>query len=123
MSGMAAQQQVTENDVRAAALAAVIPVEPGPDGERKVWLAWIADAGAWARADHGWQRLIGSEKSGMDRNRLTEFLPFHPARTETAQVTLEHGAVLALATDGIGDVFADGAAPWFAERWARPPHI
>ncbi|WP_187412153.1 protein phosphatase 2C domain-containing protein [Actinomadura syzygii] len=123
MSGMAAQQQVTENDVRAAALAAVVPVEPAADGRRLVWAAWLADVGAWVRADTGWRRLIGDDKRGLDGDVLTEFLPFHPDRVRTAQLTLERGAVLALATDGIGDGFADGAAPWFAGRWADPPHI
>ncbi|MGP4024042.1 protein phosphatase 2C domain-containing protein [Actinomadura sp. 3N407] len=123
MSGMAAQQKVTENDVRAAALAVVVPVEPAADGRRRVWLAWIADVGAWVRAGASWTRLIGSDKQGLDRDVLTEFLPFHPDRTQTAELILEKGAVLALTTDGIGDALADGAAPWFAERWAAPPHI
>ncbi|TDC82163.1 protein phosphatase 2C domain-containing protein [Actinomadura sp. 7K507] len=123
MSGMAVQHKATENDVRAAALAVVVPVEPAADGRRRIWLAWIADPGAWVRVDAGWTRLAGSDKHGLDRDVLTEFLPFHPDRTQTAELTLEKGAVLALATDGIGDVLADGAAPWFAERWAAPPHI
>ncbi|MFI0370804.1 protein phosphatase 2C domain-containing protein [Actinomadura sp. 1N219] len=123
MSGMAVQQKVTENDVRAAALAVVVPVEPAADGSRRVWAAWIADVGAWVRAEPGWARLVGDDKRGFDGDVLTEFLPFHPDRARTAELTLEKGAVLALATDGIGDVLADGAAPWFADRWAAPPHI
>ncbi|MFA1548407.1 protein phosphatase 2C domain-containing protein [Actinomadura chokoriensis] len=123
MSGMAAQQRVTENDVRAAALAAVVPVEPAPDGSRLVWLAWVADVGAWLRSDAGWTRLVGADKEGLDLDVLTEFLPFHPDRARTAWVTVQRGAVLAFATDGVGDVLAGGAAPWFAERWAGPPHV
>lgn len=123
MSGMAVQQKVTEDDVRAAALAAVIPVQPDQAGGRSIWLAWIADVGAWARQDTGWHRLAGAEKKGMDQNALTEFLPFHPDRARSTRITLDRGAVLALATDGVGDAFTDGAAPWFAARWARPPHI
>lgn len=123
MSGMAVQQKATEDDVRAAALAVAVPVEPAPDGSREVWLAWIADVGAWLRVDAGWTRLAGADKTGLDRDVLTEFLPFHPDRARTARVTVQRGAVLAFATDGIGDMLADGAAPWFAERWAGPPHI
>lgn len=123
MSGMAAQQKVTENDVRAAALAAAVPVEPAPDGTRPVWLSWLADVSAWLCTGAGWTRLTGTDKEGLDQDVLTEFLPFHPGRTRTARVSVPPGAVLALATDGIGDVLAGGAAPWFAERWAGPPHI
>ncbi|WP_344897159.1 protein phosphatase 2C domain-containing protein [Actinomadura meridiana] len=123
MSGMAVQQGLAEDDVRAAALAAIVPVEPAADGRRRVWASWIADVGVWARADGGWARLVGADKGGLDGDVLTEFLPFHPDRAQTAELTLEEGAVLALATDGIGDVLADGGAPWFADRWAAPPHI
>ncbi|TDC60061.1 hypothetical protein E1200_31125 [Actinomadura sp. GC306] len=123
MSGMAHRQKAADNDVRAAALAAAVPVEPAADGRRRVWVSWIADVGAWTRTGSGWTRLVGADKEGPDRDVLSEFLPFHPDRAQTTELTLEEGAVLALVTDGIGDVLADGAAPWFAERWAEPPHI
>jgi serine/threonine protein phosphatase PrpC len=123
MSGMAEQQGVTENDVRTAALAAVIPVEPDPSGGRDIWLAWLADAGAWMRADTGWRHLGGEKKEGLDAGRLSEFLPFHPDRTHSTTVRVEKGAVLALATDGVGDAFTGRTGGWFAERWAEPPHV
>jgi hypothetical protein len=125
MAGAAEQHGATEHDVRAAALAAVIPVSPDESGRRTVWLAALADVCGWARRPDGWERLIGAEKAELDAGRLTEFLPFHPDRARWATVALEPDAVLALTTDGLGDVLAagDALAPWFAERWQVPPHI
>ncbi|MEO5876504.1 MAG: protein phosphatase 2C domain-containing protein [Streptosporangiaceae bacterium] len=123
MAGTAEHHGVTEHDVRAAVLAAVIPVSSDADGGREVWLASVADVGAWLRRPAGWQRLIGEEKSGLDSGRLARFLPFHPDQAECTTVRLEPGSVLAFTTDGVGDAFAGGSGSWFAERWARPPHI
>ncbi len=125
MAGAAEQQGAAEHDVRAAALAAVIPVSPDEHGRRSVWLASLADVGGWVRQPDGWERLAGDEKAALDAGRLTEFLPFHPERARETTVTLEPDTVLALTTDGVGDVLAagDALAPWFAERWQEPPHI
>ncbi|TKK85248.1 protein phosphatase 2C domain-containing protein [Herbidospora galbida] len=125
MAGAAWQQGGTEDDVRAAALAAVIPLRADPAGRRSVWLAGLADVGAWLHAPGRWSRLLGAPKTGLDAGQLTEFLPFHPERVTPAIVDVAPGAVLTFATDGLGDAL-DGTgalAVWFAERWARPPHI
>ncbi|GAA3231015.1 protein phosphatase 2C domain-containing protein [Actinocorallia longicatena] len=125
MSGAAEQFGVTENDVRAAALAAVIPVLPDGSGRREIWLASVADVCGWLREPRGWRRLAGAEKTGFDAGTLTEFLPFHPDRATATTVVLEPGAVVALTSDGVGDALgqAEATSAWFAERWTRPPHI
>lgn len=122
MAGWAEQRNVTEHDVRAVALAAVIPVESDDAGGRDLWLAWLADVGGWLRGPTGWKRLAGEEKREMD-GAVRDFLPFHADRTHSAVVRVERGAVLALTTDGMGDAFDAGAGGWFAKRWAAPPHI
>jgi protein phosphatase 2C-like protein len=123
MVGAAVQREATEHEVRCAALVAAVPARPAADGRRSVWLSWVADVGAWTRIQSGWERVAGDEDGGLDQGQLTEFLPFHPAKANSTTVVLEPGAVLALATDGIGTVFREGAAAWFAERWTGPPHI
>ncbi|WP_157246886.1 protein phosphatase 2C domain-containing protein [Nonomuraea typhae] len=125
MAGWAARQGVTEDDVRAAALAAVIPVSPPPSGQRTAQLMSLADVGGWLRLPEGWRRLIGDEKNELDPGRLTEFLPFHPEVAVSTTVDLEPRAVLALTTDGLGDALTpgDALAPWLASRWKEPPHI
>ncbi|MFI6497925.1 protein phosphatase 2C domain-containing protein [Nonomuraea typhae] len=125
MAGWAERQRVTEDDVRAAALAAVIPVSPDSSGRRTARLMSLADVGGWLRLPKGWRRLIGDEKSELDPGRLTEFLPFHPDMAVSATIELDPHAVLALTTDGLGDALArgDALAPWLASRWKEPPHI
>ncbi|GAA2432490.1 hypothetical protein GCM10010191_53150 [Actinomadura vinacea] len=127
MAGAAHGQGLAEDDVRAAALAAVVPVEPDAAGGRDVWLAWLADVGAWHRTGAsggpGWRRIGGAEKGGLDAGRLSEFLPFHPGKARHAVVRVERGAVLAFATDGIGDALTGRTAEWFARRWDEPPHV
>ncbi|MGW2222177.1 protein phosphatase 2C domain-containing protein [Nonomuraea sp. NPDC001684] len=125
MAGSAVRHGVTEHDVRAAALVAVVPVSPDPGGRRTARLMALADVGGWLRLPQGWRRLIGEEKSGLDAGRLTEFLPFHPDQVTSVTVELAPRAVLALATDGLGDALAPGdpLAGWFAGRWSAPPPI
>ncbi|MEV5749773.1 protein phosphatase 2C domain-containing protein [Actinoallomurus sp. NPDC052308] len=125
MAGAAERDGVTEHDVRAAALAAVIPVHAGESGRRAVWLAALADVSGWLRQPGGWTRLTGVAKAALDAGRLEEFLPFHPDQVQDATIALGPDSVLALTTDGVGDVLAPGEAlaPWFADRWRQPPHI
>jgi hypothetical protein len=122
MAGWAEQRNVTENEVRAVALAAAVPVEPDDANGRNMWLGWLADVGAWLRGPAGWQRVVGEEKKEMD-GAVSDFLPFHADRARSAVIRVERGAILALTTDGIGDAFDAGAGGWFARRWASPPHI
>lgn len=124
MAGTAERHRLRDDDVRAAVLAAVIPVSADADGRRSVWLAGVADVGAWLREPAGWRQVAGAGKAEYDGGRLAEFLPYHPDRATTVRVELEPGAVLALATDGIGDGLADdGIGAWFSAHWADPPHI
>ncbi|MFC4591230.1 protein phosphatase 2C domain-containing protein [Sphaerisporangium corydalis] len=125
MAGSARQHGAEEDDVRAAALVAVIPVQPDARGGRTVWLAALADVGGWLRTAEGWRRLIGARKDGLDAGRLAEFLPFHPDRVTSITTELPPGAVLALATDGLGDALepGDALASWFARRWEAPPPV
>lgn len=111
--------------IRTVALAAVIPVQADRAGRRDAWLAALGDASAWRRHPNGWRRLMGAEKTGLDLNVLSEYLPYHPDSAVSRVAPLKPGDVLTLATDGVADAFTEisGAAAWFAERWRRPPHI
>lgn len=123
MVAQAGHSGVDAHEVRAAALVAAIPVEPDQAGGRDMWLAWLADVGAWLRVPGGWDRVGGEAKGGLDASRLSEFLPFHSERAHSAVVRLPRGAVVAFTSDGVGDALADRTQGWFAERWAEPPHI
>jgi hypothetical protein len=124
MAAAAKQRDLDAGAVRAVLLTAVVELVPDPGEPRRVWLAWIADVSAWCRSESGWQQVAGTAKSGPDANRLSEFLPFHPQNVQHRMIELTPGAVLAVTSDGIGDVLGGGRiANWFAHQWAVPPPI
>jgi len=124
MVATARQRGLSEDSVRAAALIAVIDIDPAPDGYRTVRFASLADVGAWVRAGRSWLQIAGDPKEGLDGGKLDKFLPFHPRDVRTSSCRLGPKDVLALASDGIGDVLGLGAiGVWFADQWAEPPHI
>ncbi|MFF7330168.1 protein phosphatase 2C domain-containing protein [Streptomyces sp. NPDC008150] len=125
MYGAAKQRGWTADEVRAVALAAVIPVRPGQDGVRNCWLGAIGDVSAWRLVGDSWERLIGKEKGGLDPSAITHFLPHHVDHLDYGTVQLAPGAVMSLTTDGVADAFALGAdaRQWFAERWRQPPSV
>ncbi len=122
----AAQQRNWDaGDVRAVAVAAVVPAAAHSDGTRRAWLAAVADVSAWKLRAGAWERLIGEEKGGYDAGAVRHFLPHDPGQVDYGVVELAAGDVLALTTDGVGDALCTGPAAqrWFAERWRRPPAV
>ncbi|MCX4822175.1 protein phosphatase 2C domain-containing protein [Streptomyces sp. NBC_01142] len=124
MYAVAEQRGWTADDVRAVAVAAVVPAVPHVTGVREVWLGSIADVSAWRLCAGEWDRLIGDEKPGYDSS-VAHFLPHDPDNVAFGRIELPRGSVLAVTTDGLADAFATGpdARRWFAERWAHPPGI
>lgn len=124
MIAAAEQRGLQPEAVRVAALAAIVEIAPNAEGIRQAWLASVADVSAWIRYEGGWRQVAGDAKRGMDGSRLKEFLPYHPRAVKSWSVGLGPDDVLALTTDGIGDVLGPGEiAAWFAGQWAAPPHI
>ncbi|WP_143220925.1 protein phosphatase 2C domain-containing protein, partial [Actinomadura sp. CNU-125] len=124
MAGAADQRGLKHAQVRAAALVALIDIEPAADGCRRVRVWTIADVGAWLGKDRTWQQVAGDVRTGFDRSKLHSYLPHHPDHARGVSFRLEPGAVLALTTDGVGDALGrPDLGPWFADQWAEPPHI
>ncbi|MBB5998169.1 protein phosphatase 2C domain-containing protein [Streptomonospora salina] len=112
------------NDVRAVAIAAVVPTgTTSPGGSREAWLARVGDATAWRRHPAGWEPLTGiSGGSGLRTGGLECFLPFTPEAAAASSVSLVAGDVLAITTDGFSDAIAGlpDAETRFAELWRSP---
>lgn len=124
MAAAAHQRGLEHDQVCAAALVALIEIDPAADGSRRVRTWTIADVGAWLRTDRAWQQVAGDVRTGLDRSKLKVFLPHHPNQAVGASFRLEPGAVLALTTDGVGDALGRAdLGPWFADRWSEPPHV
>ncbi|WP_370084342.1 protein phosphatase 2C domain-containing protein [Streptacidiphilus sp. MAP12-16] len=125
MYAAAKQRNWDADDVRAVAVAAVVPARPHSDGIRRVWLAAVADVSAWRLREGAWDQLIGQEKGGYDAGSIDHFLPHDLDHVSYGVNELESGDALALTTDGIADAFATGpgARRWFAQRWQQPPAV
>ncbi|UYQ63751.1 protein phosphatase 2C domain-containing protein [Streptomyces peucetius] len=125
MDAVAGQRNWDADQVRAVAVAAVVPALPHENGRRRVWLAAIADVSAWRLCQGRWERLIGEEKGGFDPSAVSDYLPHRPDGVSWGIAELEADCALAVTTDGVGDALAAGpeARRWFAERWARPPAL
>ncbi|MGW0777007.1 protein phosphatase 2C domain-containing protein [Streptomyces sp. NPDC002835] len=125
MDAVAEQRHWDADQVRAVALAAVVPALPHENGKRRVWLAAVADVSAWRLFQGRWERLIGEEKSGFDPSAVSQFLPHRPDGVSWGIAELEPECAFAVTTDGVGDALAAGPGPqqWFAERWAAPPAL
>ncbi|MFI6540947.1 protein phosphatase 2C domain-containing protein [Nonomuraea sp. NPDC050547] len=125
MTTTAEQRGLQPDDVRAAALGATIELVPNSGGGREVLLATIADVSGWLRQECSWRQVAGDTKQGMDAGHLSAFLPHFPSQVILRRIELAPGDVLALTTDGIGDVLLGPGrlAEWFTEQWERPPSI
>jgi hypothetical protein len=129
MDEMAQVWNLHANDLLTALMVVVIPTRPAPSASREIWVGWIGDCAAWLRTGPedgpaGWRPLAGDPKSnGPDRNVLRAVLPRDPGLARSAVRRLAPGAVLTIATDGLGDAFADvpGLAAVFAQAWSQPP--
>jgi Protein phosphatase 2C len=125
MIGAADQRGWSHDDVRSALAVAVIPAVADVRGDRRAWLAALADVNVWRWQPDGWERLLGDLKDGLDASMLAHYLPYHPEDSASRLVGLRPGDVLAITTDGVGDAIGTlpGAAAWFARRWREPPDI
>ncbi len=125
ITGEAEQRRQRPTEYATTLLVAAIPLAADPDGGRKVWLSWLADSTAWLFDAGGWRQQTGTAKSGLDRNTLEACLPGSPDQVQSALIDFPAGQVLALMTDGLGDVLTDvgGAREELARRWAAPPSL
>ena len=123
ITGTGGNRGVAAHDLCCLLVVAVVPACPAADGSRRVWTAQLGDVSVWT---HGpaWHQRVGHPKSGLDRNKVEAVLPFHPAHAVSTTVVVPPGHGVAVLTDGVGDLLTDvaGAAPFFAGRWATPPH-
>jgi hypothetical protein len=128
MAQQAANRRLSQRDVDAVMIAAVIANPQYDGGEAIAWVSWIGDVSAWLLVPQAerWQFAAGDRKDGTDEmasNAVAGTLPGTPDRVETAVVRIPHGAALALVSDGVGDALAsiDAANRHFAKAWATPP--
>ena len=89
-----------------------------------MWTAQVGDVSLWLLGPGGWNRRTGVEKQGLDRNTVNSVLPFAVDRAVENVVDVPLGHVVAVMTDGLGDVLTNvaGAQQFYSRRWARPPH-
>jgi hypothetical protein len=123
MVGTGRGRGLTEHELCCVLAVAVVPTAAALDGSRESWTAQLGDVSVWTHRD-AFQRRTGTVKAGLDRNSVTDVLPFHPGAAQVSRIVIAPGSGLAVFTDGVGDLLTDvAAAPgYFAERWASPPH-
>ncbi|HET6501263.1 MAG TPA: protein phosphatase 2C domain-containing protein [Amycolatopsis sp.] len=127
MADAAASRSLGNSDICAALVTAVIPAGPVPGDEpRQMWVAWVGDASVWTVRDGAWTFVAGDHKrasGGLESNAVAHALPDSPLTVTTTNIGLAPGAVVALVTDGVGDVLATlgEANQYFTRNWARPP--
>ncbi|WP_327725952.1 protein phosphatase 2C domain-containing protein [Streptomyces europaeiscabiei] len=120
--GIARQRQWSADSVRTVAVAAVVPTDAAPSGDRDIWIAGLGDTSAWVREPHHWAQLLGEKEQGPDAGRLRTYLPHTPEAVARRLVPLGPGQALVLTTDGVGDALVElpMAHDWFHHHWAAP---
>lgn len=106
-------------------IVAVVPTVAQYNGLRRVWTAQVGDVSLWLHGRGGWRQQTGRAKTGLDRNKVEAVLPFNPDQAVSGFVDVQSGEGVAVMTDGMADTLSDvvAAKPYFADRWARPPHL
>ena len=125
MIGTAQQQAFLPDEVYSILVVVVIPVFPGPGGNRQLWTAQIGDVSVWMLQSGVLQQLTGPQKKGMDKNTLKYVLPVDPDGVRQTSVELHPGDTIAVMTDGLSDSLTNIPAvdAFFSRRWAAgPPH-
>jgi hypothetical protein len=124
MVGTARSRNIDERRICSLLVVAVVPTTPGPAGWRRVWTAQVGDVSVWLLGPGGWSQRTGIEKQGLDRNTLNAVLPFAVDQAVAGVVEVPDGHVVAVMTDGLGDVLTNvaGAQQFYSGRWGRPPH-
>ncbi|MFJ5641598.1 protein phosphatase 2C domain-containing protein [Streptomyces sp. NPDC093223] len=119
---IARQRQWSADSVRTVAVAAVVPADTPPNGDRGIWLAGLGDTSAWVREPRRWAQLLGEKEQGPDAGRLRTYLPHTPEAVERRHLSLGPGQALVLTTDGLGDALTEltQAHDWFHHHWAAP---
>lgn len=125
MVGTGRSRDLDDRELCSVLIVAVIPVVAQPDESRWVWTAQVGDVSLWLHGKSGWRQRTGVSKGGLDRNAVNAVLPFTPERAVAELVNVEPGHGVAMMTDGLGDTLSnvDSAERYFADRWARPPHL
>lgn len=125
MVGTGRNRALDDHTLHSLLIVAVIPAIAQPDGSRLVWTAQVGDVSLWLHGRTGWSQQTGRAKSGLDRNKVDAALPFNPQQVVACFVDVKPGQGVAVMTDGLGDTLSKvaNAGPFFAERWARPPHL
>jgi hypothetical protein len=122
MVGTADARSIAVDEISSLLIVAVIPTTADRSGWRRVWTAQLGDVSLWLLGPDGWSKSTGTDKSGLDANKVRP-LPFAVDQVVTQVVDVPHGHVLAVMTDGLGDVLTNvrGAQEHYGTRWARPP--
>lgn len=124
----AADRSLSDDDVCAVLIVAIIPARPREHDDRRVWVGWLGDVSLWQLDGDRWRTVAGDRKrdyDGMASNALDAVLPRSPGAAKSCPLTLEPGSVLTFVTDGVGDGLA-GLREFnelLASRWASPPAI
>jgi serine/threonine protein phosphatase PrpC len=125
MAEAASTRGLRNADIHTALVTAVIPA--GSTGrDRTMWVAWVGDASVWLLRGNEWIFVAGDRKQssgGVESNVVAHVLPDSPHAVATAAIRVAPGSVVAVVTDGVGDVMAavPEANRHFARSWATPP--
>lgn len=124
MVGVGQSRGIPIQDLCSLLVVAAVPVEPLPDGGRRVWTAQLGDVSLWLHGERGWSQATGGPKADIDGNTVDAVLPFNPDKVVAGPVDVPPRHGIAVVTDGFGDLLSDvaGVQDHFSRRWIRPPH-
>ena len=78
--------------------------------------------------ERGWQFVLGDAKGnpgGLRTSEVGAVLPMDWSRARQEVLAVEPGEVLALVTDGVGDLWSvhERANAYYHRRWSDPPPV
>jgi len=128
MSRAASGVGLTERDVRAVMVVAVVEAAAASGGSRRTWVGWVGDVSVWRRAERGWQFVLGDARGhpgGLRAGEVGSVLPMDWSRADQELLTVHPGETLALVTDGVGDLWSvhERANAYHHRRWSSPPPV
>jgi hypothetical protein len=124
----AAGRGLSDDDVCAVLIVAIIPTRLGEERPQPAWVGWLGDVSLWQLNEGYWRPAAGDTKhdeGGMASNALSAVLPRSPEFAHCCLVPLAPGGVLTFVSDGVGDGLAGlpELNKLLASRWASPPPI